>query len=26
LIECSVADLEIGTTVYAKNLVMPAGC
>lgn len=26
LIECSVADLEIGTTVYAKGLVMPKGC
>lgn len=25
-IECSVADLEIGTTIYAKNLVMPEGC
>ncbi|MEO6708980.1 MAG: 50S ribosomal protein L25 [Planctomycetota bacterium] len=26
LIECSVADLEIGTTIYAKSLVMPKGC
>jgi large subunit ribosomal protein L25 len=26
LIECTVADLEIGTTVYAKSLPMPKGC
>ncbi len=26
MIECSVADLEIGTTLYAKGLVMPKGC
>lgn len=26
LIECSVADLEIGATVLAKQLHMPAGC
>ena len=26
LIECSVADLEIGTSVLAKQLAMPAGC
>jgi large subunit ribosomal protein L25 len=26
MIECSVADLEIGSTVLAKSLKMPAGC
>lgn len=26
LIECSVADLEIGSTVLAKSLKLPAGC
>jgi large subunit ribosomal protein L25 len=26
VIECSVADLEIGTSVLAKQLAMPAGC
>src|SRR5687768_4955473 len=26
LVECSVADMEIGTTIYAKMLVMPKGC
>src|SRR5690349_3218162 len=26
LIECSVADLEIGTAIYAKTLAMPKGC
>lgn len=26
LIECSVAELEIGTTVLAKSLTMPKGC
>ena len=26
LIECSVADLEIGTTIHARQLPMPKGC
>src|SRR5690349_7585894 len=26
LIECSVADLEIGTAIHAKSLVLPKGC